>query len=202
MPLVSAIGCVSRTGFESVREAHSICLDDVQHWKGHPNAATPPQLRMLQQGLATRVARRDDLLVRVHVLRVMCNDRAAWEMPELWRRICAAAGSSGGGACPISGLDGTGLQARGLSGGRVTKVAPEAAPILGYGHGVPVIGLHACSLGAPSREPVIWRLPGQVRRLANTHAPQRICHRAETPSPRPVYLFKPAYARKKCAYFS
>src|SRR6478752_837257 len=66
-------------------------------WKGTPDgAATAAQLRGLRQGPAADRLGRDDLHLRVHVVRPVCR-AAAERLPELRRWIRAAAHPAGPG---------------------------------------------------------------------------------------------------------
>jgi hypothetical protein len=51
---------------------------------------------MLRQGSAAVRGRRDDLHVRMHVLPGLCGDDARRGLPQLWRKLCAAAGTARG----------------------------------------------------------------------------------------------------------
>src|SRR5882672_9433585 len=55
--------------------------------KGRPHARTQTDLRELQHGAASRVARSAHLQLRVHLLRDLCRRRAGERLPELRRRI-------------------------------------------------------------------------------------------------------------------
>jgi hypothetical protein len=52
---------------------------------------TTPQLRVLRRGLAAGLYARSHLLLRMHLLRRLRRNRATQRLPELWRRVCAAA---------------------------------------------------------------------------------------------------------------
>ncbi len=69
------------------------------------HARTPSQLRMLRQGSAAGSARRDDLHLRMHLLRRLRGRRVRRRLPELRRRIFAAPGPPCTLADEISGFD-------------------------------------------------------------------------------------------------
>src|SRR5689334_15460455 len=82
--------------------------------KGLDHAATAPRLRMLRPRPAARRGRRDDLLVRVHLLPRLRDDPARRPLPQLRRRTRRPAAAAGGQARAISGLDRAGVQTGGL----------------------------------------------------------------------------------------
>src|SRR4051794_35869281 len=59
--------------------------------RDNDGAATPAELRILRQGPAAECCGRADLFLRMHVLRGLRGDQAAQCLPELRRRVCAAA---------------------------------------------------------------------------------------------------------------
>jgi hypothetical protein len=78
------------------------------------DASTASELRVLQPRPAARVGRGADLLVRVHLLRLMRERRARPAVPQLRRRACSSAAPSRRQARQIPGVDRAGLQASGL----------------------------------------------------------------------------------------
>src|ERR1700724_4082950 len=78
------------------------------------NARVAPGLRVLRQGSAAIGQRRDDLLVRVHVLSRLRRQPARWTLPQLRRQLHAPPGPAGVEAREKSTIDAARLQATGL----------------------------------------------------------------------------------------
>ena len=81
-----------------IRVAASICDDPAQSTARHHGAATSAELRILRQGPAAERDGRADLFLRMHVLRGLRGEQAAQCLPELRRRLCAAADPARDGA--------------------------------------------------------------------------------------------------------
>src|SRR5688500_11049812 len=84
---------------------------------GDPHARASTELRMLRPRPAARVARCNDLHVRVHVLRALCERCVAGYLSELRRRAGATAGASCRQAGEASGVDEARAETRGLRKG-------------------------------------------------------------------------------------
>ena len=94
LPLQSRLAMAQIEGNSSFAFSASICDDlasDYQHHETDHGAATPAELRILRQGPAAERGGRADLFLRMHVLRGLRRQQAAQCLPELRRRLCAAA---------------------------------------------------------------------------------------------------------------
>src|SRR5450631_1082068 len=66
------------------------CLEPAIH---DPHVGNPTHLRKLRHLITTQLNGSSHLQLRMHVLRELCGYRARERVPELWRRLRAAADS-------------------------------------------------------------------------------------------------------------
>jgi hypothetical protein len=89
-------------------------LNSATYGYGVGDARIAAQLRMLRQGSAAVRGRRDDLHVRMHFLPRLCGDEARWGLPQLWRKLYAAADTASGKTHEESPFNPAHFQSEGL----------------------------------------------------------------------------------------